>query len=526
MALPATQFTRPQRQPGIIEQAFIGFGSSLLRKKFITDPAERAAEEFSRETATTLADRRALESKKDIFARIGEIKLRGAEQRETDVQRLAGTEEARIGATPTIEESMAFIEPLVQQLGIDFDLEEEGIQAPTFEEGADPQRAVDTLAELRRTEAAEDRDTAAAAVQERNRLARQESRIQHLRLNALPREDLEPALIRDENGVVRFLTEDEINIRTTQQAADRAIEIDFETKFFTRLQGKARDVEGRLVKVPAYSATAETDWLGRLRGLTPGSEYTGVFNGLVGVLEQAGLAGGFGRGEDPWFINDQGVRVETKGDADLLARMPGEAASRVRGALWARMFFPDPSKLHAALKRHGIVDALAEETYRAIKGLPPKTGAAVRQTAGDITRPPATKASEFLTAGARRVAAGNDEAVDAINFYIGNFESGIPGLSPDSAYANVDALIDQSDEDFRASLVSEGVLGTAQEARGTGPGGFSAAIPEPELPDRAKLKSTIYSVIGAAIQDVAERRRTRGTPTPKELGAKVFDQGR
>lgn len=376
MALAPITFSRPsQRQPGLVEQAFVSLLASYAGDKLIGQPRER------REEARTLAtEDRAREFSREMWERQQDAASSDAIRQYENASRLHEESLARgqVQAEENAPElgSLGVIENRLSGL---FGLSENAIdlsggtrQAGTATVGLMERLA--GLAQREREAAGNDRDwllNLAAQVSAQDR-------------------QLPPVLIQEEDGSYRLPNQEENQLRTLGRAGTIANVAGYENDpRVRRLQQRSRELEARLISVPAYDPEQELQLLGQVTGDAVGTGAIAFREGLIGILQGADLVGA----DKSWYRNDAGETVRVQNEAQLLTGLAAQARGRLRGALWSQVYFQSPGSLERAKAQYGLHDAAAEQTWALITG-----GALPEQAPQQGTR--GTGATESVTGGA------------------------------------------------------------------------------------------------------------------------------
>ncbi|KKM13713.1 hypothetical protein LCGC14_1713440, partial [marine sediment metagenome] len=328
-------------------------------------------------------------------------------------------------------------------------------------------------------------------------------------------------MVKDaETGETRMPNDEEMSLRAVTHGIQTGEMAEFEgDERFVGLKREADELESRVVPVPAYSAEAELEMLGEITQATPGAESARNLRGVATWLRSVGLVGGGGPGEDFWFTNDAGEEVRVDTEAEFFVEFPAQSQSRIRGALWARVFFQNPDTFGAAKQAYGLRDAVAEDTYRKITGSvgPPVGSSSV--TSGQLqeslaeleARAPAPKAMSraeraqaFVSPGAQAMIEGDSTLVGDLESYTDLFAA--DPTAYDSAIVEVEAFLALPDDELRTALEESGQLRPEVSATPV-PGGTFEGIPAEPIPERDALRLSWYQLFEVARIEAQERRK-------------------
>jgi hypothetical protein len=520
MALPPIQFQRPRRDPSLVEQAFVGTLASLANRKLVAEPAEREQRAFQEkqneayrrfatsereagQAFTTARDAAEAQRRREEMNRTAFLNAQAAEAQQPDVSVIQSLGQSLAEATSV---DMNLAEPGVQfaMPGATVDLSGlfPGAGTITVPNRRGGMASLDALARQRALQLQE-RDinlrSKQLAQSDRDYLDRM------LAQYAVDPSKLPPALYKTSDGEYRLLHKDEERLRAFGMAAKAGELAGYAND--QRVQDlitRTADLDAHLVVAPSYSPETELDFLGKLATATPSSTMAGQAFGLFGVLQSAGMLG------DEWFRNDQGEIVKVKNAEQLLARVPSEAQSRLKGALWARVFFPSEEQYAQAKVLYGLSDPVAEQTYRTILGLPTPAAPArpgEGQEATGLTH--RGKAEGYQTPVAKRLVAGDENARGTLDSYVDAFVR--DSTLYETATKNVDRLLSLDDQGMLNELERIGVVPPEE---GGHPGVGLLPLPQQEpprrqVPDRDRLRLNLYNILEAARIEAQAVRKAR-----------------
>ena len=510
MALPPIQFARRPHDPSLVQQAMVSLLTGVARKKLITDPAQRQYEEF-------LAGERGEREEYQTGERVAgeEAGVRAADVlygRRKTLARLEGVDlplekagrvEKFAEGIPVRPEQTDVIGKYESELGVDF-------ADPTSRGGA--ASLIDRLETM----------TSRMSEQQRADQAGEQQRTDAMTdiLYKFSAREIPPFLVKDlETGEVGSPSEQEISLKKLFHAihVGETAELEGDERF-TSLAAQARELEERVVPVPAYSPEHEAEWMGRISQATPGAQHARDVYYVAGVLQRAGLASSIEeRGKESWFIDDAGVRQEMKNPAEFFTRFPAEARGRIKGALWAGLYFPDPKTFDVSKQQYNLYDPVAEDTYRQITGfIGAQTPTPQGGGEGEVVEAPRGFARagrekeggepQFLSVGAQELAVSDEHTIPEIEYFADKFTK---AANPEEAYTEeigrIDAILALSDEELKAKLVEIGEYVVPQMK--AGPRGSTIITGPYVLPERDVLRLEWYQLIEAARLEANERRK-------------------
>ncbi len=501
MALQPIVFTPPRRDPSLVQQAIVGTLTGLVRKKLIDEPLLTRREEFftgereAGETAQKVRDRRT-----GVTLPLELMKRTRAFQKGLPI--VPGLEDTRLARVRAIQK----LDPEFLPSGPPGTLEE---QVGRREAG---QSLLDDLLAQARV------DVTAG----QTRQARADWMAGILDRFGVKPSQLPVFMVKDaDTGETRMPDDEEMTLRALTHGIQAGEMAQFENdERFVSLKREADALEDRVVPVPAYSAKAELEMLGKITQATPGAENARNLLGVASVLRSIGLVGGAGPSEEWWFTDDTGEEVRAKSEAEFFLEFPAKAQSRIRGTLWARVFFQNPDTFGAAKQAYGLRDAVAEDTYRQITGSvgPPVGFSSVpaeqlRESLGELeagvptTSAPksrAERAESFVSPGARAMIEADSTKVDDLESYTTAF------LADPAAYNNAidqfEVLLALPDDEFAQVLQEFGGLRGEVSATPV-PGGTFKGIPAEPIPERDAFRLSVYSLLGVAQVEAQERRK-------------------
>jgi len=500
MPLQPIVFTPPRRDPSLVQQAIVGTLTGLVRKKLIDEPLLKRQEEFY------TGERVAGEEARTELARYTGV--------DVPIEAEEAQEDYELGLS--IIPGMVPIAEAEQRAIQGYDPKFDPAPLATTRRGQRLRREArgDLLGSL--SEQARTR-----AVVDQTKQARADWMAGILDRFGVHPSQLPVFMVKDaETGETRMPNDEEMSLRAVTHGIQTGEMAEFEgDERFVGLKREADELESRVVPVPAYSAEAELEMLGEITQATPGAESARNLRGVATWLRSVGLVGGGGPDEDFWFTNDAGEEVRVDTEAEFFVEFPAQSQSRIRGALWARVFFQNPDTFGAAKQAYGLRDAVAEDTYRKITGSvgPPVGSSSV--TSGQLqeslaeleARAPAPKAMSraeraqaFVSPGAQAMIEGDSTLVGDLESYTDLFAA--DPTAYDSAIVEVEAFLALPDDELRTALEESGQLRPEVSATPV-PGGTFEGIPAEPIPERDALRLSWYQLFEVARIEAQERRK-------------------
>ena len=511
MPLPPIVFAPPRRDPSLVQQAIVGTLTGLVRKKLIDEPLLKRQEKFytgerlEREKFT-VSEREAGEEARTELARYTGV--------DVPIEAEEAQEDYELGLS--IIPGMVPIAEAEQRAIRGYDPKFDPAPLATTRRGQRLRREArgDLLGSL--SEQARTR-----AVVDQTKQARADWMAGILDRFGVHPSQLPVFMVKDaETGETRMPNDEEMSLRAVTHGIQAGEMAEFEgDERFVGLKREADELESRVVPVPAYSAEAELEMLGEITQATPGAESARNLRGVATWLRSVGLVGGGGPGEDFWFTNDAGEEVRVDTEAEFFVEFPAQSQSRIRGALWARVFFQNPDTFGAAKQAYGLRDAVAEDTYRKITGSvgPPVSFSSV--TSGQLqeslaeleSRVPAPKAMSraeraqaFVSLGAQAMIESDSTRVEDLELYTNLFAADPTAYG--NAIAEMETLFALPDDEFQAALIEGNPSLRKMPARGT-MGGSSAEGSNEPFPERDAFRLSVYQLFEVARIEAQERRR-------------------